>query len=371
MLHGINLEVAAEWNRRLVLQLLRIHGETTRRELAAVTRLSMPAIANITGLLAEDGFIREAGRTKSGRGQPAIRLQLVENHAIFIGIDVCGTKIRLAAVNLRGQAISRNTIHLNADEEHSLTSVVAHLLASGEINAEKIIGVAVVDSSCDSITARTAGPAVIAGSAKIYGGGGNHGRLSEVTSVSRYRALATTESLAGADHERRFAYVHLGDPPALVTVTGTWSDHLHVDVLAMPKDTMPHAAALAESDPRWPIENHALEGCAVAINGALHEAYGRSIPGTLYVGGYLSDSASTGLIKALGRLRDDSVVLAASEPEYAVAVGAAMMLIERLFGPQSVLHSQWEEVADSPQSARVGLGEASLSMQETAGGEAG
>lgn len=369
MLHGINLEVAAEWNRRLVLQLLRVRGETTRRELAAVTRLSMPAIANITGLLAENGFIREAGRTKSGRGQPAIRLQLVESHANFIGIDVCGTKIRSAAVDLSGRAVSRDIIHLNADEEHSLTSVIAHLLASGEINAKKIIGVAVADSRFDSITTRTAGPAVIAGSENTFGGGGNHGRLLDTTSVSRYRALATTESFAGGDHERHFAYVHLGDAPAFVTVTGTWSDHLHVDLLAMPPDMMPHAAALAKGDSCWPIENRALEDCAVAINGALHEAYGRSIPDTLYIGGYLFDSASTGLAKALGRLRDSSVVLPVSEPEYAVAVGAAMMLIERLFRPQGVLHSQWEQVADGPQSARMGPGEASLSVQENGGGE--
>jgi hypothetical protein len=371
MLHGINLEVAAEWNRRLVLQLLRIHGETTRRELAAVTRLSMPAIANNTSLLAEDGFIREAGRTKNGRGQPAIRLQLVESHAIFIGIDACGTKISSVAVNLSGQAVCRDIIHVRATEEYSLTSVITHLIAKGKINAEKIFSVAVADISCDSITARTARSAAIAGVRETYGCGGNQRQLCNATSVSRYRALATTEGFAGGDHERRFAYVHLGDPPALLTVTGTWSDHLHVDVLALPQDMMPHAAAVAEGDLRWPIENDAFEGCAAAINGALHEAYGRSIPGTLYVGGYLSDSASTGLAKALGSLRDGLVVLPASEPEYAVAVGAAMMLIERLLRPQGVLHSQWEEVADSPQSARMGPGEASLSMQETAGGEAG
>jgi len=82
MLQGINLEVAAEWNRRVVLQILQTTGQKTRREIAAIAGLSMPTIANISRLLIKDGFVRESGRTRGGRGQPAIRLQIVKDRAI-------------------------------------------------------------------------------------------------------------------------------------------------------------------------------------------------------------------------------------------------------------------------------------------------
>lgn len=370
MLHGINLEVAAEWNRRLVLQILRKQGERTRRDLAAMTGLSMPAIANITGLLAEDGFIRESGRTKNGRGQPAIRLQLVEDYAIFLGVDVYGAKVRFAAVNVAGQVVHRNIIHQEVEERSHLPSMIAQVLAQGDIGAEKVLGVAVAHGDGVGISARTLGPTLIASFTRASGGGGDRALLDDQTVVSWYEALATIEGFGHGDRDRRFAYVHLSDRPTIVTATGRLVDHFHIQVQATPPDAMSNITADEGHDSaRSPEDDGALADCALSINNSLDETYGKSTPGTVYVGGYLCDMEAEHLAEALSRLRGgNTVVIPATDPEYAVAIGAAMMLIDRRFEPQGVVQTQSAEVDDVQPSTATATVDLPTSSETPNGG---
>src|SRR3954468_16248175 len=75
-LSGTNLERAGDYNRRIVLQAIRVAGETTRSELAAITGLTTPTIANIARRLLDEGLILDAGKRVGQRGQPAIRLAI-------------------------------------------------------------------------------------------------------------------------------------------------------------------------------------------------------------------------------------------------------------------------------------------------------
>jgi len=210
MLHGINLEVAAEWNRRMLLQILRTSGQKTRRELAAVTGLSMPAIANIEGLLIKDGFVRESGRTSGNRGQPAIRLQMVKERAICIGVDVGSSMMRLVAVNLAGQVVHRRTQALDVADEAvvcaTIVDAVAELTASGIVDARKVIGVAV--ARCGSwIDHADRGEAATNAIVRLGGRGDQPASENELTFVSSYDALAAMEPFQRTDHEAE-RFVH-------------------------------------------------------------------------------------------------------------------------------------------------------------------
>ncbi|MET3828369.1 hypothetical protein ABIC16_004124 [Sphingomonas sp. PvP055] len=78
--------------------------------------------------------------------------------------------------------------------------------------------------------------------------------------------------------------------------------------------------------------------CAGDLHLALHEAYGRSVPATLYVGVYVTDLVTVDLAGALGRLRGGgSSICPATEPDYAIPIGAAAMLIEDRLMPEGVL----------------------------------
>src|ERR1044072_1166879 len=70
-LAGTNLERAADYNQRVMLQAIRVNGEITRQDLARITGLTPPSIANITNRLLQEDLIVELGRLRGRRGQPA------------------------------------------------------------------------------------------------------------------------------------------------------------------------------------------------------------------------------------------------------------------------------------------------------------
>lgn len=351
MLHGINLEVAAEWNRRMVLLILRRSGQNTRRELAALTGLSMPAIANIAGLLIKDGFVRECGRKKGGRGQPAIQLQMVKDRAICVGIDIGSTAIRLVAINLAGQVVHRQTQALDVSDVAAVYAAivdsVAGLVASGLLDASKVIGVSVARCRSQIDLADWGEASVTSAIARFEERAHQSALESELTFVSSYDALAAVEPFhRGGQEVERFGYVHLGDYPSLVTVTGRSTGHLHVEARRIPQGAK-IAARLRAASEAQPIAattakgNGTVADCAGDLHLALHESYGRSMPTTLYVGGYVTDLVAIDLATALGRLRGGGAVVSpATEPDYAIAIGAAAMLIEDRVMPHGVLCSK-------------------------------
>src|ERR1700720_3530744 len=74
LLSGTNLERAGDHNQRVTLHAIRVNGPLTRTDLAEITGLTPPAIANITKRLMQDNLIKEAGRVRGARGQPPIKL---------------------------------------------------------------------------------------------------------------------------------------------------------------------------------------------------------------------------------------------------------------------------------------------------------
>ena len=85
-LSGTNLERAADHNQRVTLHAIRINGLLTRVELAEITGLTAPAIANITKRLLADGLIEEAGQRRGGRGQPPTKLVINRDACHSIGV---------------------------------------------------------------------------------------------------------------------------------------------------------------------------------------------------------------------------------------------------------------------------------------------
>ncbi|HEV7714581.1 MAG TPA: winged helix-turn-helix transcriptional regulator, partial [Steroidobacteraceae bacterium] len=61
-LSGTNLERAGDHNQRVTLHAIRVNGPITRTDLADITGLTPPAIANITKRLLNDDLIMQAGR---------------------------------------------------------------------------------------------------------------------------------------------------------------------------------------------------------------------------------------------------------------------------------------------------------------------
>src|SRR3954468_8675015 len=84
-LAGTNLERAGDYNQRVTLQAIRVNGPITRVDLAQITGLTTPAIANITNRLLDENLILEVGKLHGRRGQPAMRLAINPDGSFSIG----------------------------------------------------------------------------------------------------------------------------------------------------------------------------------------------------------------------------------------------------------------------------------------------
>jgi predicted NBD/HSP70 family sugar kinase len=108
-LSGTNLERAGDYNQRVTLQAIRIRGLVTRAELARITGLTAPAIANITKRLLQEGLITEAGRRTGGRGQPAMKLTINPDGCVSIGANIDRDHITVLLLDLQGRVRARRS----------------------------------------------------------------------------------------------------------------------------------------------------------------------------------------------------------------------------------------------------------------------
>lgn len=106
-LSGTNLERAADYNQRVVLQAIRLGGDVTRSELVERTALTPPTIAKITRRLVAAGLVQEVGRPAVGRGQPAVRLAINPDGALTIGLNIDRDHVTLVTLDLAGEVRSR------------------------------------------------------------------------------------------------------------------------------------------------------------------------------------------------------------------------------------------------------------------------
>ena len=69
-LRGTNQELGRPFNRRIVLELIRRHGQLARNEIASCTGLTVQTISNIVRELEDDGYLISARLKPKGRGLP-------------------------------------------------------------------------------------------------------------------------------------------------------------------------------------------------------------------------------------------------------------------------------------------------------------
>ncbi len=146
-LSGTNLERAGDYNQRVVLQVIRRHPDITRSEIAAMTNLTSPTIANITGRLFDADLIVDAGRRTGARGQPAVRLRINPDGAFAIGLNIDRDHVTLVSLDLAGTVRSRFTRQVSFAMPEDVVEVVragiAEIQQSGVIRIDRVLGVGV------------------------------------------------------------------------------------------------------------------------------------------------------------------------------------------------------------------------------------
>ncbi|ESQ86186.1 ROK family transcriptional regulator [Asticcacaulis sp. AC466] len=147
-LSGTNLERAGDHNQRVTLQAVRAAGAPiTRADIADLTGLTAPAIANITKRLLNDGMILKAGRQLGGRGQPATKLVVNPDGAFSIGLNIDRDHIAIVALDFLGNVRARSCreVHFAMPEEvvAFFKAEVNKIIADKAINLDRLIGIGI------------------------------------------------------------------------------------------------------------------------------------------------------------------------------------------------------------------------------------
>ncbi|MCG7349523.1 ROK family transcriptional regulator [Sphingomonas sp. ACRSK] len=146
-LSGTNLERAADHNQRVTLHAIRVGGSLTRVDLAGITGLTPPAIANITRRLLQDGLIEEAGQRRGGRGQPPTKLVVRRDACYSIGINIDRDHITIVLVDFSGRILARVSEEVAfalPDHVRSLyVRSIQRMLQSADVPSSKLVGIGV------------------------------------------------------------------------------------------------------------------------------------------------------------------------------------------------------------------------------------
>lgn len=146
-LSGTNLKRVADHNQRTTLHAIRVHGPLTRIELANITGLTPPAIANITRRLLVEGFIGEAGRRRGSRGQPPTDLVINPDACYAIGINVDRDHVTAALVNFVGRTVARRSCEtafaLPNEVAAFCRTSIEEMLIESDVDPGKIVGIGV------------------------------------------------------------------------------------------------------------------------------------------------------------------------------------------------------------------------------------
>jgi predicted NBD/HSP70 family sugar kinase len=146
-LSGTNLERAGDHNQRVTLHAIRVNGPITRTDLADITGLTPPAIANITKRLMLDNLIKEAGRVRGARGQPPIKLVINPDSWYSVGVNVDRDHITLVVLDFQGTVRARSSREIQFALPETVQSFfqrsIGHLLDKASIEASQLLGIGV------------------------------------------------------------------------------------------------------------------------------------------------------------------------------------------------------------------------------------
>ncbi|MBZ9676768.1 ROK family transcriptional regulator [Mesorhizobium sp. ES1-1] len=104
-LRGTNQEFGRPYNRRIVLESIRLHGPIARGEIAARVGLTVQTVSTIVRELEEQGYILSVREEPKGRGLPPATLRINPDGGYAVGVHITPLGINAALINLSGDVI--------------------------------------------------------------------------------------------------------------------------------------------------------------------------------------------------------------------------------------------------------------------------
>ena len=113
-----------QYNERVVLQALRLHGALPAAELARLTQLTAQTISQITKRLEADGLLLRGEPVRGKVGQPSVPLSLNPDGAFAVGIKVGRRSLDVVLLDFLGSVRLRSTMDYAFPEPAALLAEV-------------------------------------------------------------------------------------------------------------------------------------------------------------------------------------------------------------------------------------------------------
>lgn len=104
-LRGTNQEFGRPYNRRIVLESIRLHGPIARGEIARRVGLTVQTVSTIVRELEDQDYILSLREEPKGRGLPPATLRINPEGGYAVGIHITPLGISAALINLSGDVI--------------------------------------------------------------------------------------------------------------------------------------------------------------------------------------------------------------------------------------------------------------------------
>lgn len=104
-LKGTNQESGRPYNRRIVLESVRLHSPTTRSEIAARVGLTVQTVSTIVRELEDQHYIASFREEPKGRGLPPSMLRINPHGGFAIGLHVTPIGVEAGLVDLSGSVV--------------------------------------------------------------------------------------------------------------------------------------------------------------------------------------------------------------------------------------------------------------------------
>lgn len=137
-----------QYNERVVLQAVRLHGALPAAEIARLTQLTAQTVSLITKRLIDDGLLKKGEPQRGKVGQPSIPLSLDPDGAYSVGIKLGRRSMDVLLIDFAGAVRERSSLDYRFPDPDELLAEIGRRLAAlrrklGPERRERVQGVGI------------------------------------------------------------------------------------------------------------------------------------------------------------------------------------------------------------------------------------
>ena len=111
-------------------------GPISRASISKQTGLSKQTVSELVRILEEEGWVGETGRTSGHVGRTATTYELIPDSAFMAAVDLGGTKLRVAIVDLAGSVVAEVVAPTHPDGGRAVAVQIGELVAAAVIEGK-------------------------------------------------------------------------------------------------------------------------------------------------------------------------------------------------------------------------------------------